>query len=76
LGITLADKTGGAAIVILLVGVIFLAALVPEVVTQVTGVNTSAWNFTGSTGAATLWSLIPFIVIAGYIVKMLVELLG
>lgn len=70
------DKTGGAAIVVLLVGVIFLSALVPEVVTQVEDVNTTAWNFTGSSGAGTLWQLIPFIIIAGYIVKMLVELLG
>jgi len=65
----------GKDAVVILVVLIFISALLPEVVTQVQGVNTSAWNFTGSTGASTLWLLVPFIFIAGFVISILSDLI-
>jgi hypothetical protein len=58
-----------------LVSLIFVSALLPEMVTQVEDVNTSEWNFTGDTGAGTLWRLTPFIVIAGIVIAILGDLI-
>lgn len=66
----------GKELVLILVSLIFVAALLPEVITQVTGINVTAWSFTGSSGAGTLWNLTPFIVIAGVVISILSDLLG
>lgn len=65
----------GKSAVVILVVLIFVSALLPEVVTQVQGVATTGWNFTGHSGASTLWNLTPFIFIAGFIISMLGELI-
>lgn len=66
----------GKEMVFILVALIFVAALLPEMVTQVQTVNTSAWTFTGYSGAATLWLLTPFIVVAGIVIAILDDLIG
>lgn len=53
------------ALVLLLISALFAAALVPTIITEWQTVNTDAWDFTGSTGAATLWDAVPFIIIGG-----------
>lgn len=65
----------GREAVTILVVLIFVSALLPEVVTQVTGINTTGWNFTGHSGAGTLWNLVPFIFIAGFVIAILSELI-
>ena len=52
----------------ILISVLFLSALMPTIIDHIQGtshVNTTAWNFTGHSGAATLWLLLPLLVIAG-----------
>jgi len=61
------ELTKPAILIGVLISILFLAALMPTVIDFVQGksyVNTTAWNFTGSSGAAALWLLIPLIVIA------------
>ena len=65
----------GKEMVFILVALIFVAALLPEMVTQVQGVNTTAWTFTGYSGASTLWLLTPFIVVAGIVIAILDDLI-
>jgi len=56
----------------LILGVI----LVPIIIDQVQQTNTSAWTFTGATGARTLFLLLPFIFIVGIVVYFIGSLLG
>jgi len=56
----------------LILGVI----LTPIVVEQVQSSNTSSWTFTGSSGAKTLFLLLPFIFIVGIVVYFIASLLG
>jgi hypothetical protein len=65
----------GKEMVTILVALLFVSALLPEMVTQVQTVNTTAWTFTGATGASTLWQLTPFIVIAGIVIAILDDLI-
>lgn len=53
------------ALVLILISALFAAALIPTIITEWQDVNTDAWDFTGSTGAATLWDAVPFILIGG-----------
>jgi hypothetical protein len=66
----------GKALVLVLVSLIFVSALLPEMITQVEDVDTDSWNFTGDTGAATLWRLTPFVVIAGIVIAILGDLIS
>jgi hypothetical protein len=66
----------GKEVVVILVMLIFFSALLPEVVTQVQNVNTTGWSFTGYSGASTLWLLVPFILIAGFVISALDEMIG
>jgi len=50
--------------------------LVPIIIDQVQQTNTSAWTFTGATGARTLFLLLPFIFIVGIVVYFIGSLLG
>lgn len=62
-----------------LIMVIFFAALIPTIVSQIqdtTVVNTTAWNFTGHTGAATIFLLIPFVVIAAFALGLVLKFIG
>ena len=63
----------------ILIAVIFFVALIPTIVSQVQDVSiidTTTWNFTGSSGAATIFLLIPFIVIAAFALGIVLKLLG
>lgn len=62
-------------LIMILISVLFAVALVPTIVTQWQGVNTTAWNFTGHAGAAILWGLAPFILIAGIILSFVAMLI-
>lgn len=75
----MADLGKPAILILIMISVLFLAALLPTIVTQVQGLNNGPykgefgpgksnttsiwWNFTGYSGAATLWLLIPLIVV-------------
>ena len=65
----------GKDVVVVLVMLIFFSALLPEVVTQVQDVNTTGWTFTGYSGASTLWLMVPFILIAGFVISALDEMI-
>ena len=69
------DNNKVIGIVVVLVSLIFFTAMLPEIVTQVQGVNTTSWSFTGYSGASTLFLLIPFILIAGYVIGIVADLL-
>lgn len=62
-----------------LIGVIFFAALIPTIIDQITGtdiIDTTAWNFTGHSGAATIFLLIPFVVIAAFVLGIVLKFIG
>jgi len=64
----MAEATKPAVLIMILISVLFLAALTPTIIDHVQGtsyVDTTTWNFTGYSGAATLWLLLPLLVIAG-----------
>lgn len=63
------------ALVLLLISALFAAALVPTIITEWQAVNTDAWDFTGSTGAATLWDAVPFIIIGGIALAFVLSLI-
>ena len=62
--------------IMLTITLILAVILVPIVVDQVQKTNTSTWTFTGHTGAATLFMLLPFIFIVGIVVYFIGSLLG
>jgi len=64
----MAEPTKPTVLIMILISVLFLAALIPTIVDHVQDtdyVDTTTWNFTGYAGAATLWLLLPLLVIAG-----------
>ena len=72
------EMTKPAILIGVLIAVIFLAALMPTVVDFIQGtdnINTSTWNFTGHSGAASLWLLIPLIIIAGALLSFVKDLI-
>jgi len=62
-------------LIMVLISVLFAVALVPTIITQWQGVNTTEWNFTGHEGAAILWGLAPFILVAGIILSFVAMLI-
>ena len=72
------DVSKPAILIGILIGVLFLAALMPTIVDFIQGtsnIDTTTWNFTGSSGAASLWLLIPLIVIAGAVLGFVKDLI-
>lgn len=63
------------AIILVMISALFAAALVPTIITEWQTVNTDAWDFTGSTGAATLWDAVPFILIGGVVLAFVLGLI-
>ena len=62
------EPTKPAIIIMILISVLFLSALIPTIIEHIQGtshVDTTTWNFTGHSGAATLWLLLPLLVVAG-----------
>jgi hypothetical protein len=51
----------------LIVVAIIYVYLIPTFVSAVTGIDTSGWNFTGSTGAVAILFLLPFVFIVGLV---------
>ena len=62
-------------LILLLISVLFAVALVPTIITQWQGVNTTAWTFTGHEGAVVLWGIAPFVLIAGIILSMVLGMI-
>lgn len=72
------ELTKPAILIGVLISILFLAALMPTVILFIQGqayVNTSTWNFTGATGAASLWLLLPLIIIAGAVLSFVKDLI-
>lgn len=65
-----------AAVIGLVIGAIIYVYLIPSFVEAVTGIDTSGWNFTGSTGAIAILFLLPLIFIAGIVIWFVKEILG
>ena len=63
------------ALILLLISVLFAVALVPTIIVQWQGVDTSAWNFTGAAGAIVLWGIAPFVLIAGIVLALVLALI-
>ena len=77
----MAEVSKPAIIIMILISVLFLAALLPTIVENIQGTNSGPytgdfgpgrpnttsiwWNFTGYSGAATLWLIIPLLIVAG-----------
>ena len=62
-----------------LIMVIFFVALIPTIVSQVQDtavIDTTTWNFTGASGAATIFLLIPFVVIAAFALGLVLKFIG
>jgi len=66
---------GFAAPLMILIGGIIWVICIPIFINEIAGVNTTAWNFTGASGAAVLFQLMPFALIAGGIVWILKKVL-
>ena len=56
----------------MLFGVYLAANFLPEIITAIQGVNTSAWTFTGHSGASTIWSIMGLLVVVG-LVQQIIE---
>ena len=71
-----------------MIAIIFFVALIPTIVSQIQDTDNIrlydgnltlgqyGWNFTGASGAATIFLLIPFIVIAAFALGIVLKLLG
>lgn len=62
-------------VISLVVGAIIYVYLIPTFVTAVTGIDTSGWNFTGSTGAIALLLMLPLIFIVGIVIWFIKSIL-
>lgn len=60
----------------LVIALIFGVYLTPIIVDAVVETNFSNWNFTGASGAKTIYLFLPFIFIIGMIVYFIARLLG
>jgi hypothetical protein len=63
---SVSSKIKGAIGIVIVM--IVLLSCTPIVVDQVSAVNTTAWDFTGSDGAIALLGLVPFIWVAGILI--------
>ena len=70
-----AGKEYTAPVMMVISGIIWVIC-VPIYVDAVQDANTTGWTFTGSTGAITLFLLMPFIFIAGGVVWILKKALA
>lgn len=61
--------------IVLVISLIMGVILVPIVVDQVQNTNTTGWDFTGSSGAETLFLLLPFVFIVGIVIYFISRLL-
>jgi hypothetical protein len=71
-GLTLDVDTGAGKLVGMAIGTIISVLMLPPVTETVTGINTTAWTFTGHNGVIAMMYIIPLVYIAAviiYIVK-------
>jgi len=71
-GLTLDADTGAGKLVGMAIGTIISVLMLPPVTETVTGINTTAWTFTGHEGVIAMMYIIPLVYIAAviiYIVK-------
>jgi len=71
-GLTLDVDTGAGKLVGMAIGTIISVLMLPPVTETVTGINTTAWTFTGHDGVIAMMYIIPLVYIAAviiYIVK-------
>ena len=71
-GLTLDADTGAGKLVGMAIGTIISVLMLPPVTETVTGINTTAWTFTGHDGVIAMMYIIPLVYIAAviiYIVK-------
>jgi len=72
----------------IMIGVIFFVALIPTIVSQIQDtdnirlydgnltVGQYGWNFTGAGGAISIFLLIPFVVIASFVLGIVLKFIG
>lgn len=58
-----------------LIAIVFFVSLIGTIVTQVQDVNVTGWTFTGHAGAEAVLLLIPFTIIAAFVVGIVLDLL-
>lgn len=63
-----------APVSIVIAGIVWVICI-PIYTDQVQNTNTTGWSFTGSSGAITLFNLMPFVFIAGGVVWILKKVL-
>lgn len=71
-------KISGAvtALISLIIVSIAWIAMTPTIVTQVQGINTTGWTFTGYEGAVSLVGLIPFVWVGSGLAMLVVGMFG
>ena len=72
------EVTKPAIIIGVVISVLFLAALMPTIVDFIQGtanIDTTTWNFTGHSGAASLWLLIPLIIVAACVLGFVKDMI-
>ena len=55
-------------LIALMVSLFVASVILPETITQIQAVNTTAWTFTGYAGATTLWGLLGLLLVVGVVV--------
>lgn len=72
------EITKPGIIIMVVISVLFLAALMPTIVSFIqdtSHIDTTTWNFTGNAGAASLWLLIPLIIIAATVLGFVKDMI-
>jgi len=67
-GLTLDTDTGAGKLVGMAIGTIISVLMLPPVTETVTGINTTAWTFTGHDGVIAMMYIIPLVYIAAVII--------
>jgi len=70
-GLTLDADTGAGKLVGMAIGTIISVLMLPPVTDTVTGINTSAWTFTGHEGVIAMMYIIPLVYIAAVIIYII-----
>lgn len=70
-GLTLETDTGAGKLVGMAIGTIISVLMLPPVTETVTGINTTAWTFTGHDGVIAMMYIIPLVYIAAVIIYII-----
>jgi len=74
-GLTLDADTGAGKLVGMAIGTIISVLMLPPVTDTVTGINTTAWTFTGHEGVIAMMYIIPLVYIAAVIIYIIKSVL-